>query len=132
MVRSSVGTTDRSPPLDGAPMASRRAQRSLHLSPRPRADSAAVTQPTNLPGKTGPAADAARGAIADFPRWYWISCGLVAAVLMLWLFEPTIAGLFKAWNSEQDYSHGYLVAPFAALLLWLRRDLLPQKSTVPG
>src|SRR5262245_3252978 len=132
MIRSGVGTTCRSPFDDAHHMASRRAQRSLHLSPRAKADSPAVALPTNLPGQPASAADPARGTIANFPRWYWISGGLVTTLLMLWQFQPTIAGLVKVWNSEQDYSHGYLVAPFAALLLWLRRDLLPQKSTVPG
>jgi exosortase len=111
-------------------MASRRAQRSLHLNSPSRTDShPAVAEATNSPAKT---AVAPQGAIADLPRWYWMCGGLVTGLLMLWLFQPTIAGLLKAWNSEQDYSHGYLVAPFAALLLWLRRDLLPQNSRVPG
>jgi exosortase len=114
-------------------MASRRTQRSLHLSSPSRADSnPAVAQPTTSPAKTATATVAPGGAIADIPLWYWFSGGLVTAVLMLWLFQSTIAGLLKAWNSEQDYSHGYLVAPFAVLLLWLRRDRLPQNSRVPG
>jgi len=53
-------------------------------------------------------------------------CGLTAlAVVSLWAFWPTLRYLVTAWESEPDYSHGYLVVPLAALFAWLRRGSFP-------
>jgi exosortase len=41
-----------------------------------------------------------------------------------WSFWPTFFELFDAWSRVPDYSHGFVVPPFAALILWLRRDKL--------
>jgi len=59
---------------------------------------------------------------------YWIVAGIVTACLTMWLFGQTLDKLVEVWKSEHNYSHGFLVAPFAALLLWLRRDSLPPAS----
>lgn len=61
-----------------------------------------------------------------------MAAGLATSLLFLWLFGPTIGHLIGVWNTEQDYSHGFLVAPFAALMLWLRLDSFPKDSAVPG
>jgi exosortase len=66
------------------------------------------------------------------PRGYWLAAGLTVTFLLAWLYWPTIVGLISVWNTEQDYSHGFLIAPFAALMLWLRRDSIPKTSAVPG
>ncbi|MGQ0634351.1 MAG: exosortase [Planctomycetaceae bacterium] len=66
------------------------------------------------------------------PRAYWIAAAAVAAALLLWQFGPAIARMITFWNTEPDYSHGFLVAPFAVLLCWLRRDTFPKDSVVPG
>jgi len=71
-------------------------------------------------------------SVRDLPRGYWLAVGLATSSLLFWLFGPTIDGLASVWNSEQDYSHGFLVAPFATLLLWVRRDSLPKNSAIPG
>lgn len=52
----------------------------------------------------------------------------IAVVLLAafcWSYWPTILNLVHAWNSDPDYSHGYLVVPFALVFLWIRRDLYP-------
>jgi exosortase len=71
-------------------------------------------------------------AAGEQSRGYWLGALLAAAVLGAWMFGPTIANLVAVWNAEQDYSHGFLVAPFAATMLWLRRKSFPADSTVPG
>ena len=38
------------------------------------------------------------------------------------------AYLVNRWNTEPDYSHGFLVAPLALLFLWMRREELPRDS----
>jgi exosortase len=51
--------------------------------------------------------------------------GLILAALALlvgWAFWPSLAELNEIWDSDPQYSHGYLVPIFAVVLLWLRRD----------
>jgi exosortase len=46
--------------------------------------------------------------------------GIVALVVGIWSYYPAIRQFVSAWNTEPDYSHGYLVIPLALCLLWLR------------
>src|SRR5262249_34451257 len=43
---------------------------------------------------------------------------------LLWAFWPTLLDLAQTWQTNPQYSHGFLVPVFAAFLLWLRRDRL--------
>jgi exosortase len=43
----------------------------------------------------------------------------------IWAYWPTLFNCIEAWNNEPDYSHGYLVPPLAACMLWFRRDKIP-------
>ncbi|MBN2021549.1 MAG: exosortase/archaeosortase family protein [Pirellulales bacterium] len=47
------------------------------------------------------------------------------AVAFAWAYWPTLVILVQAWENQPDYSHGFLVAPFAAILLWVRRATFP-------
>src|SRR5437879_6362562 len=47
------------------------------------------------------------------------------AALGLWVYWPTLAAMSHRWINDPQYSHGYLVPAFAAVLLWLRRSRLP-------
>ena len=38
--------------------------------------------------------------------------------VVVWAFWPTLTDLFHVWSSDPQYSHGFLVPPFAAYLLW--------------
>lgn len=51
--------------------------------------------------------------------------GIVSAVLILWAYWPTWKWMEEQWRTEPDYSHGYLVLPLAALLIYARRDSFP-------
>ena len=55
----------------------------------------------------------------------WI--GILSAVFVF-AYWPTLQWLESQWRHEPDYSHGYLVLPLAAVLLWLRRDTFPGVS----
>ncbi len=56
--------------------------------------------------------------------------GLLAfGAAFAWSYWPTILSLVNAWNKEADYSHGYLVAPLAVFLAWLRIDKFPAGTT---
>ncbi len=46
-------------------------------------------------------------------------------VVLLWAFWPTLAELAHRWSHDSQYSHGYLVPLFAAVLLWMRREMCP-------
>jgi hypothetical protein len=50
-----------------------------------------------------------------------------AALLLagLWSYWPTLASLAGNWLRVADYSHGFLVAPLAVAMLWVRRDKYP-------
>lgn len=51
---------------------------------------------------------------------------LAACLLLgLWAYWSTLAFLVEHWDSNPDYSHGYLIIPIASVLLWLRRDAMP-------
>src|SRR5262249_31408657 len=76
---------------------------------------------TGLHGKdamTAPAAPLRPRSAALLP------VALVAAALV-WAFWTTLADLVQTWNTNPQYSHGFLVPLFAAYLLWARRDRLP-------
>jgi exosortase len=43
----------------------------------------------------------------------------------LWAYWTTLVELTATWDSEPDYSHGYLVIPVALFFLWARRTTYP-------
>lgn len=63
---------------------------------------------------------------------YWAAAAVVSAVLMLWLYGSTIGSLIATWQSRPEYTHGFLVLPFAALIIWLRKSSLPTCGSLPG
>src|SRR5262249_27512432 len=57
----------------------------------------------------------------------WTCAGLgVLAAALLWSYWTTLAGMASLWSRDPQYSHGYLVPLFAAVLLWHRRTLFAQ------
>jgi exosortase len=57
---------------------------------------------------------------------------LVAATMaVVWAYWATFAELTRRWAADPQYSHGWLVPVFAAVLLWFRRDLLPENGPKP-
>ena len=49
-----------------------------------------------------------------------------------WAYWPTIMKMVHAWETQPDYSHGYLVIPLALLFLWTRRGSLPRDQVRPS
>lgn len=60
-----------------------------------------------------------------------IAGGLLLA-LGLWSYWPTLAKMAAVWESQPDYSHGFLVPPLALLFLWLRRSSIPREYLRPS
>jgi exosortase len=56
---------------------------------------------------------------------------LLPLVSLTWAFGSALTELWSAWQTEQ-YSHGFLVPPFAALLLWMRRGKLDVAALRPS
>ena len=60
---------------------------------------------------------------------------LLLAAGAAWLFGPLLPELVRDWSDAGDFSHGWLVAPVAAWLLWIRRDRFfaaPARTWWPG
>jgi len=55
-----------------------------------------------------------------------VAAGILLATTFVWAYWPTALKLMHAWNTEADYSHGYLVVPVALYFLWARRASMPQ------
>jgi len=56
-----------------------------------------------------------------------IAAWLVLLVLFGWSYGLTLSNLVHRWWSEPDYIYCFLVPPFAAFLLWLRREMMPEQ-----
>lgn len=63
-------------------------------------------------------------------RFGWRGWLLVAVVLTL--YGPVLIRLVRQWNSDADYSHGFLVPFLSAYLIWQRRDKLAQVARRPS
>jgi exosortase len=69
---------------------------------------------------------------ASRPRpWATLLLLLIPSACLVWAFLPTFIELAQAWNADPQYSHGYLVPVFAAVLLWLRRRKLDAAALRP-
>lgn len=49
---------------------------------------------------------------------------LIAVVLCFAVFSGALLELFNRWNTQEEYSHGFLIPIVSAWLLWLRRHAL--------
>jgi exosortase len=49
---------------------------------------------------------------------------LAVGVVVFVAYAGALSRLATRWINEPDYSHGFLVPVFAAVLLWIRRDML--------
>lgn len=62
-------------------------------------------------------------------------CGVLLALCLgafTWAFWPTICALVHRWSLDPQYTHGYVVPLFAALVLWARRDWFPEDGLGPS
>jgi exosortase len=66
------------------------------------------------------------------PTSLFLLLALLALSSVLWSYWTTLGEAAERWSIDPQYSHGYLVPGFAALLLWLRRDRLGQGGFQPS
>jgi len=64
------------------------------------------------------------------PPGAWAAAAVAAALIASYF--PPIRSLVQTWMSEPNYSHGFLVAPIAALILWMRRSDFPRDKIRPS
>ena len=60
-----------------------------------------------------------------------VAVGALALVAVGWAYWPTLGGMVQRWETQPDYSHGYLVAPIALAFLWSRRAEFPASMLRP-
>lgn len=53
---------------------------------------------------------------------------LILAAVVLWAYSRPFSGLLHSWVDYVEYQHGFLVPLFAAVLLWVRRDMLGEAT----
>lgn len=62
--------------------------------------------------------------------------GLWPGIALLTVFAaayyPVLVGLVSAWQSSDDYSHGFLILPICGYLLWQKRDSLRDIPLAPA
>ena len=56
----------------------------------------------------------------------WMTLGLVALALLAVGFHKTFRILWNSWDTNPNYSHGFLILPIALVLVWRRRDRLAE------
>src|SRR3954454_19896654 len=66
----------------------------------------------------------------EAPAGLWAAVAVGVALLASYL--PSVTDLVRLWWDEPNYSHGFLVAPIAALILWQRRDRLAHIAAEPS
>jgi exosortase len=49
-----------------------------------------------------------------------------------WVYRDVLAGLFRDWINDDNYSHGLLIVPLAAYFAWERRGLLMSEARRPS
>jgi exosortase len=73
-----------------------------------------------------------RQAAGRSPNLVAVVACVSALACALWAYWTTLGDAADRWSSDPQYSHGYLVPVFAALLLWLRRDRLTRGRSGPN
>jgi exosortase len=60
----------------------------------------------------------------------YFALGIFAAIL--WAYWPPFYEMWRKWATDPQYSQGYIVPLFAAVLVWLRRDELRSDECQPS
>ena len=71
------------------------------------------------------------GRVALSTLWIWIA-GISMIAVIGWAYWPTLRSMIQKWETQPDYSHGYLVLPIAVIFLWFRRSELRIEEIRPS
>ncbi len=95
-----------------------------------------VTEPSAANDLTAARAGPLREA--GYPRSGCAVPGRVAALLALcaagvaWAYAPALSAMARRWSTDPQYSHGFLVPVFAAVVLWVRWRQHPDVRLAPS
>ena len=67
-------------------------------------------------------------------RSRWLQPGLLTVAVLLGLaalFWPTLHSMIEIWERSETFTHGYLIFPISAWLIWRQRAELAQVAPVP-
>jgi len=82
-----------------------------------------VTQPVTHPAPVAPPSQES-GTVPVHATWKrWLPPILIVGLLIA-IYWPVVTKLVYDWYTEPDFSHGFLVPPFAAYLIWTKRKTL--------
>lgn len=71
-------------------------------------------------------------ALTPQQAWWWVlACVGAALGTLLLLYWPTAADTIHKWNTAETYTHGFLVFPISAYLIWRKRHELKQIPATP-
>jgi exosortase len=104
---------------------SRREQNSATLQPRVRAR---IRSPRTREAIALELESPVLGTEANL--WFWTT-GAAMLGAIAWSYWPTLREMVRQWQTQPDYSHGFLVAPIAVYFLWQRRSSLPLNELQP-
>lgn len=65
------------------------------------------------------------------PRASEVAAGVVLLGTLVVAYGSSFRALVGQWTRDPNYSHGFLVAPIAALIFWSRRNLLDRDKIRP-
>lgn len=68
------------------------------------------------------------------PRHNWLLPGALAVGMLLLLtgvFWPTFLSMAEVWERSETFTHGYLIFPISAWLIWRKRELLARIEPRP-
>jgi exosortase len=98
-----------------------------------------VTQGNEVRAKSPDTASPSRGGTATggIPHPSRVFAGSLACLIFLfvaliWAYWDSLSVMADKWNSDPQYSHGYLVPLFGLVLLWIRRDRLDPLKLNPS
>ena len=63
-----------------------------------------------------------------------VASALVCTAILL-VYFPVLSSLVRQWSSDENYSHGFIIIPFAAYFAWQKRDALkaaPERPNIGG
>jgi exosortase len=66
------------------------------------------------------------------PRWQAASGFIGLGLIILWAYAPALWAMGQKWSADPQYSHGFLVPVFGAVLLWHRRARLREHTLRPS
>ncbi|NKB21351.1 MAG: exosortase A [Alphaproteobacteria bacterium] len=89
----------------------------------------ALTMMGLLPSRVSLAKDASVFAASWRMTWITLAVGIVALLI---IFRGTALQIVGIWNGSETYSHGFLILPICAYLIWIKRGALANQVPRPS